>query len=233
MGGLPPLAPQGDVNPQEENLRRLQDQHRDKQASMEYLAQQIELKQKEVEERRREKMIAKRKKAEEKRREEEEKRRVDDLILEQQQKEKSINDAIMNQLYANKNSDAEIQRMAEVLRSLSTMEVKDDDDDVEIIVTEEADNQNCAGAPTNDNKKRKLPKKSPPKSAPSQPPKPTSEASKAFSNFMSIRSAQDKAREGERVAPVNYQPGCGLHCASRGPHQHFQDDEVFTSQDLQ
>ena len=96
--GLPPLAPQGDVNPQEENLRRLQDQQRDKQASMEYLAQQIELKQKEVEERRREKMIAKRKKAEEKRREEEEKRRVDDLIQEQQQKEKAINDAIMNQL---------------------------------------------------------------------------------------------------------------------------------------
>ena len=59
----------------------------------------------------------------------------------------------MNQLYANKNSDAEIQRMAEILKSLSSMEVEDDDD-VEIIVTEEADHQNCAGAPINENKKR-------------------------------------------------------------------------------
>ncbi|MEL6805886.1 MAG: hypothetical protein AAFO91_19135, partial [Bacteroidota bacterium] len=169
-------------------------------------------------------MLAKRGKTEEKRCEEEEKRRVNELIHQQQQKDTAINDAILNQLAANKNSDAEIQRMAEVLKSLSNMEV-DEEDDVEIVVTEEADRQNCAGAPNdNSNKKRKSSKKSPPKKNQPQPPKNASEASRAFSNFMENRNTQSKEREEERVAPIVYQPGCGLHCASRGPHIHFQDE---------
>ena len=76
---------------------------------------------------------------------------MDERIQQQQEKDQAVNDAILNQLAANKNSDAEIQRMAEILKSLSNMEV-DEEDDVEIIVTEGADCQNCAGASnTNDN----------------------------------------------------------------------------------
>ena len=107
------------------------------------------------------------------------------------------------------------------------MEV-DKDNDVNVVLVEDAINQNCAGAPArNENKKLKFSKRTSPKKNTSQPQQRLLEACKAFNQFMQNRNTQSKEREVEGVAPVAYQPGCGLHCASRGPHRHFQNNEVF------
>ena len=149
----------------------------------------------------------------------EEKERVDRLIRKNKKIEET-NAAILAQAAARKTTDAEIQRMKEILRQL-TMEEE------EVMEVEVPDQEVVIGAnpskPSNINNKRRKSRASPPKPTSAATSTSNTNINAAKESFFNQRNAFQSLQDTQRVAPIEYQQECGLHCASRGPHSHAQD----------
>ncbi|MEL7520988.1 MAG: hypothetical protein AAGJ80_05110, partial [Cyanobacteria bacterium J06553_1] len=77
--------------------------------------------------------------------------------------------------------------------------------------------------PNNINNKRRKSRASPPKPTSAATSTSNTNINAAKESFFNQRNAFQSLQDTQRVAPIDYQQECGLHCASRGPHSHAQD----------
>ena len=178
----------------------------------------VENRRKEVEENQRRKTAKLNEKIERQRLEREEKKRVEETRKRQEEVEKT-NAAVMSELAAKKISDQECQRMIQILKDLNMKDDQQiDEDEVQIEEVTSGDTDGFISA----NRRRKSAKKSPTKISQEPPRQGQDQGKQGYQNFIMNRQSQQKIADQRKGNPVDYQEGCGLQCASRGPHTHQQ-----------
>ena len=120
--------------------------------------------------------------------------------------------------------------MKEVLRQLTMQEEEEEDMEVQVIGQTAPLGATATIPPSNNNshKRRKSNKSlSAKNSSDGASASLANSVSAAKDAFFDQRNAYKNLQDTRKIAPVDYQPGCGLHCASRGPHSHANDDNAF------
>ena len=176
----------------------------------------VENRRKEVEENQRRKTAKLNEKIERQRLEREEKKRVEEMRKRQEEVEKT-NAAVMSELAAKKISDQECQRMIQILKDLNMKDDQQiDEDEVQIEKVTSGDTDGFITA----NRRRKSAKNSPTKMSQEPIRHGQDQGKQGYQNFIMNRQNQQKIANQRKGKPVDYQEGCGLQCASRGPHTH-------------